>query len=63
MKRVFKLEIEYNELQENILNNSKVLEEVGLEIALENYMEGFKESKSIKGDFSIKVNEVGENEI
>lgn len=63
MKRVFKLEIEYNELQENILNNSKVLGEVGLEIALENYMEGFKESKSIKGDFSIKVNEVGENEI
>lgn len=63
MKRVFMVEVEYNELKENISNKCEVLQEVGLEIALENFMEGFKESKSIEGDFNIKVKEVGGSDV
>lgn len=58
MKRVFMVEIEYNELEENILNETPVLNDIGVEIALEEYMEGYKKTSSIKGDFSVTVKEV-----
>ena len=58
MKRLFLVEIEYNELDSNVKDNSPVLGEVGVEIALENYMKGYDDTGSIKGEYSVTVNEV-----
>lgn len=58
MKKMFVVEIEYDELQENIENNSPVLSEIGVEVALENMMEGYINVNSISKNYSLMVNEV-----
>lgn len=55
MKKRFLLEIEYEEKNSNIKNNSEVLQEVGIEVALEYMMEEYKKSNSIVGDYAVTV--------
>lgn len=61
MKRVFLVEVEYSEIEENVSNETPVLSEVGVNIAVENLMEGYKKTNSIEGDFTVTVKEVDGN--
>ena len=61
MKRVFLVEVEYSEIEENVSNETPVLSEVGVNIAFENLMEGYKKTNSIDGDFTVTVKEVNGN--
>lgn len=61
MKRVFLVEVEYSEIEENVTNETPVLSEVGVNIAVENLMEGYKKTNSIEGDFTVTVKEVDGN--
>ena len=61
MKRVFLVEVEYSEIEENVTNETPVLNEVGVNIAVENLMEGYKKTNSIEGDFTVTVKEVDGN--
>ncbi|MCK1999972.1 hypothetical protein MZM54_01065 [[Brevibacterium] frigoritolerans] len=58
MKKTFIVEIEYNELQENVKKNADVLYDNGLEITVENMMEGYKETGSIQGDYKVNVKQI-----
>lgn len=46
MKKMFLVEIDYNELEEN--KDAHVLYDIGLEVTIENMMEGYLEHNSIK---------------
>ena len=61
MKRVFLVEVEYSELEENVTNETPVLSEVAVNIAVEILMEGYKKTNSIEGDFTVAVKEVDGN--
>lgn len=61
MKRVFLVEVEYSEIEENVTNETPVLSEVGVNIAVENLMEGYKKTNSIEGGFTVTVKEVDGN--
>ncbi len=61
MKRVFLVEVEYSEIEENVTNETSVLSEVGVNIAVENLMEGYKKTNSIEGNFIVTVKEVDGN--
>ena len=58
MKKVFMVEVDYEELGDNIENKCEVFNEVGLEIAVENLIEGYRKTNSIKGYNSVEVKEV-----
>ena len=58
MKKKFIVEIEYNELPENLENNADVLYDTGIEIAIENWMEGYKETNSIVGDYTVNAKQI-----
>jgi hypothetical protein len=58
MKKVFMVEIDYDELDENVKDDSNVLSDVGLEIAVENFMEGYRSANSIKGYSEVKVRQL-----
>lgn len=62
MKRLFLVEVEYSEIEENVTNeNLPALSEVGVNIAVENLMEGYKKTNSIEGGFTVTVKEVDGN--
>lgn len=52
------MEIEYNELPENVKKNADVLYDTGLEITVENMMDGYKETGSIQGDYKVNVKQI-----
>ncbi|AIY85208.1 hypothetical protein U729_3109 (plasmid) [Clostridium baratii str. Sullivan] len=59
MKRMFLVEINYEELDENIDNKTEVLQETAIEIALEDLISGYVDTNSIKGNYySIDVREL-----
>lgn len=58
MKKVFMVEIDYDELDENVKDDSNVLSDVGLEIAVENLMEGYRSTNSIKGYSEVRVKQL-----
>lgn len=58
MKKTFIVEVEYEELQENIDNNSEVFYDLALEIGVENLMEGYKKTNSIKGDYQVNAKQI-----
>lgn len=58
MKKTFIVEIEYNELPENVKKNADVLYDTGLEITVENMMDGYKETGSIQGDYKVNVKQI-----
>lgn len=58
MRKIFMVEIDYEELDENIRSNSDVLCDVGLEIAVENVVEGYRYANSIKGYTEVKVRQL-----
>ncbi|WP_275372807.1 hypothetical protein [Clostridium tertium] len=51
MKKTFVIEINYEELEENVVGKTEVLQETSIEVALDNMMEGYVDSKSIKGKY------------
>jgi hypothetical protein len=58
MKKTFIVEVEYNELPENVEKNADVFYALGLEVAVENLMDGFKETHSIEGDYTVNVKQI-----
>lgn len=58
MKKTFIVEIEYEELPENAQKNTDVLYDVGLEVTIENMMEGYKKCGSIQGEYEVKVKQI-----
>lgn len=58
MKKTFIVEVEYEELQQNIDENSEVFCDLALEVGVEHLMEGYKKTNSIKGDYFIKVKQI-----
>ncbi|WP_342489156.1 hypothetical protein MKX67_08860 [Cytobacillus sp. FSL W7-1323] len=58
MKKMFLVEIDYNELEEN--KDAHVLYDIGLEVTIENMMEGYLEHNSIKKGYAVKVKEINE---
>lgn len=58
MKKIFMVEIDYEELDENVKNNSEVLYDVGLEIAVENFVEEYRCTNFIKGYNEVKVRQL-----
>lgn len=58
MKKVFMVEIDYDELDENVKDDSNVLSDVGLEIAVENLMEGYRSANSIMGYSEVRVKQL-----
>jgi hypothetical protein len=57
MKKTFIVEIEYNELPENIEKKAHVLYDTGVEVTIENMMEGYLECNSIESDYEVNVKE------
>ncbi|MBY6915394.1 hypothetical protein [Clostridium botulinum] len=58
MKKTFVVEVEYEELQKNIDENSEVFYDLALEIGIENLMEGYKKTNSIKGDYVVNAKQI-----
>ncbi|HBJ1645821.1 TPA: hypothetical protein LA462_000274 [Clostridium botulinum] len=58
MKKTFIVEVEYEELQQNIDDNSEVFYDLALEIGIENLMEGYRKTGSIKGDYVVKARQI-----
>lgn len=57
-KKTFIVEIEYNELPENVEKNADVLYDTGLEVTIENMMEGYIECDSIQKGYTVKVKQI-----
>ena len=55
MKKTFIVEVEYQELPENVEKDAHVFCETGVEVAVRDWMEGYKETNSIQGDYTVKV--------
>lgn len=58
MKKTFLIEIDYSEKPENIEKDAPVLYDLALEVAIENFMEGYKATDSIESEFSVSVKEI-----
>lgn len=59
MKRMFLVEIDYEELDENITNNTEVLQDISVEVAVDNLLCGYLETNSIKENYhSVSVREI-----
>jgi hypothetical protein len=58
MKKTFIVEIEYEELPENVEKNADVLYAESLEAHVENVMFGYKQYKSIIGDYEVNVKQI-----
>jgi gas vesicle protein len=58
MKKTFNVEVEYNELPENVEKNADVFNETSLEVGTENLMYGYKETNSIKGEYSVNASQI-----
>lgn len=55
LKKVFIVEVEYEELPENIENNADVFTKTSLECAIEDLMFDYSQHKSIIGRYDVKV--------
>lgn len=58
MKKVFIVEVDYEELEENVLKNADVFYDAALENAIEELMYRYKATNSIKGDYFVRVKEI-----
>lgn len=59
MKRTFIVEIDYEELEENTINKTEVLQEISVEIVLDNMMRGYIDTNSLEGNYySVDVREL-----
>jgi hypothetical protein len=58
MKKVFIVEVEYEELPENVEKNADVFYDIALENAVENLMYEYQKTNSIKGFKSINVKQI-----
>lgn len=56
MKKVFKIEIDYQEAERN--KNAHVLYDTSLEVAIEDYLDGFVQTENIDKEYTLKVTEV-----
>lgn len=56
MKKVFMVELEYQEAERN--KNAPVVYDTSLEMAIENYLEGFVQTENISKEYVLKVKEV-----
>ena len=58
MKKTFIVKVDYKELPKNEETNADVFHALGLEVAIDNLMEGYKETGSIQGDYIVKVRQI-----
>lgn len=60
MKKTFIIEVEYDELEENLKNNTEVFNDLALEIGIENLMEAYKQTGSIQSGYIVQVKKLTE---
>ncbi|PAE24017.1 hypothetical protein [Bacillus sp. 7894-2] len=59
MKKVFIVEVEYEELPENVERDAHVFNETALECAIEDLMFGYHQYKSIiQGNYEVNVRQI-----
>jgi hypothetical protein len=58
MKKIFIVEVEYDELEENLKNKADVFYDTALEVHIENLMYGYVEAKSIKENYNVSVKQI-----
>lgn len=61
MKKTFLVEIIYDELDENIIDNSDVLCDTGIEVCIGNLLYDYSETKSIKEKYFVGVEQIPNN--